>query len=320
MTVDDLKWLWKMSSPICEHETPRGRKSGFGAVRVLKRRLYYVVKSLRSISSLQVYMHPREGSPLQRAMEQRPELVGVTIWPYICSSWNARTSLQKIDEHFKVIEKMGPMLDFPVNEMLPLLDLAEAATNLQVVLDQPKWLMREGMFAINLFLLNTRVYSLVFSFASEEGRAVAYIGGIQGVDVEGILGDYKDLTKALHGMRPRDFLVELFRIFCRCVGVTKIYAVNDAKRHLRSSYFGVKKLEKLFLNYNGVWIERGGVQGNEDFFVLSIETPMKNLDEVPSKKRAMYRRRYELLQSIEGRMQANLKVRADGEENRHGCH
>jgi uncharacterized protein len=315
MIVDDLRWLWKMSALVCEHENPNTKKFGFGAFRVLKRRIYFVAKSLRLIGSLQVYMHPREGSPLQRVMEQRPELVGVTIWPYICSSWSAKTCLQRIDEHFRVIEQMDSILDFPVNGMLPLLDLEDIATNLRVVLDQPKWLMREGLFAINLFLLDSRIYSLVFSFGFEENRVVAYIGGVQGVDVEGILDDYKDLTKALHGMRPRDFLVELFRIFCRCVGVTKIYAVNDAKRHLRSRYFGTEKAEKLFLNYNDVWMERGGVQGNEDFFFLSIETPLKNLDEVPSKKRAMYRRRYELLRSVEDRMQVSLKVHATNQHN-----
>lgn len=297
-----------MSAAVCEHENHRAKKHGLGAVRIFKRRLYYVAKSLRLMNSLQVYMHPLQGSPLQRVMEQRPELVGVTIWPYICLSWSHKTCLQRIEEHFRIIEQMNPILDFPVNEMVPLLDLEDIAANFRVVLDQPKWLMRDGLFAINLFLLENRIYSLVFSFGFEGSKIIAYIGGIQGVDVEGILDEYKGLTKALHGMRPRDFLVELFRIFCRCVGVTKIYGVDDAKRHLRSRYFGTKKSEKLFLNYNDVWLERGGVQGNKDFFVLSIETPLKNLDEVPSKKRAMYRRRYELLQSVEDRMQINFRV------------
>ncbi len=307
MTVDDLKWLWKMSAPVCEHEVPCGRKSGLGTVRVLKRRLYYIAKSLRLISSLHVYMHPREGSPLQRAMEQRPQLVGVAIWPYICSSWSAMSRLQRIDEHFRVIEKMGSLLDFPVSKKLTLLNLEDVATNLRVALDQPIWFMREGLFAINLFMLDVRIYSLAFSLAFEEGKVVSYVGAIQGVDMEGVLGDYKNLSKAFHRMRPRDFLIESFRIFCRIMGITKIYVVDDAKRHHRSSYFGPEKSGVLLLNYNDIWIERGGVRESEDFFVLSIETEMKNLGKVPSKKRAMYRRRYELLQSIEELMQVNIK-------------
>lgn len=309
---DDLKWLWKMSAFVCEHENPRGKKSGLGAIRILKRKLYYVAKSWRLISSLQVYIHPQIGSPLQRVMSQRPELVGATVWPYICTSWGAETRLQKIYEHFKAIEQLKGIPYFPVNEQLSLLDLADVADNLRVVLDQPKWFMREGLYAINLFVLENRIYTLAFSFAFDEGAVVAYVGAIQGVDVEGILGDYKDLTKALHGMRPRDFLVEMFRTFCRCMGVTKIYAVDDAKRQHRSSYFGSKKSGELLLNYNDIWLERGGVRDSEDFFVLSVETPMRSLDEVPSKKRAMYRRRYELLQSIEERVQANLNFHAAG--------
>ena len=315
MIVGNLRWLWKISALVCEHENPHNKKLGFGAVRVLKRRLYYVAKSLRLISSLQVYMHPRAGSPLQRVMEQRPELVGVTIWPYVCLSWSAETRLQRIDEHFRVVEKLNSALDFPVNGLLLLLDLEDITTNLRVVLDQPKWFMREGLFVINLFMLDVRIYSLAFSLGFEEDEVVVYVGAIQGVDVDGIVGDYRDLTKALHGMRPRDFLVELFRIFCRCTGVTRIYAVNDAKRQHRSSYFGSEKSGELLLNYNDIWVERGGVLDSEDFFVLSIETPMRNLDEVPSKKRAMYRRRYELLQSIEDRMQVSLKVHATDQYN-----
>ncbi len=315
MIVDDLKWLWKMSAVVCAHENPGAKKLGFGVVRVLKRRIYYVAKSISLIGSLHVYMHPREGSPLQRVMAQRPELVGVAIWPYICSSWSAETRLQRIDEHFRVIEKMDPALDFRVNAMLPLLDLDDVATNLRVILDQPKWFIREGLFVINLFILDARIYSLAFSLAFESDEVVAHIGAIQGVDVDGILADYKDLTKALHGMRPRDFLVELFRIFCRSIGVTRIYAVDDAKRQHRSSYFGLAKSEELLLNYNDIWLERGGVQNGEDFFVFSVDPPMRNLDEVPSKKRAMYRRRYELLQSLEGRMQEKFRAQAIGEAN-----
>ena len=314
MVVDDLRWMWKISASICKHERSRTRKFGFGAVFLLRRRLYYIAKSLRLISSLQVFIHPRNGSPLQRIMEQRPELVGATIWPYICSSWSAKTSLQKIDEHFRVIEKFGPRLDFPVNGKLPLIDLADVAINLRLVLDQPKWFMRDGLFALNLFLMDDRIYSLVFSFGFEEGKVVAYIGGLQGVDVDGILSHYKNLTKLSHGMRPRDFLVELFRSFCRCMGVTKIYAVNDAKRQHRSSYFGSEKSGELLLDYNDIWIERGAVWNDDEFFVLSLETPMKSLDDVPSKKRAMYRRRYELLQSIEKQMQVSLGFKTNSDE------
>lgn len=303
MSIEDWKWLWKMSAPIC-YEGEISRKSIIGEARVFKRRISYLARGARLIESLQVFMHPRAGSTLQRALEQRPELVGVVVWPYICTSWDARTCLQRIDEHFRIVESMDAMLDFPIGEQLNLLDLAEVSADLRIALDHARWFMREGMLVLNLFVGDVRIYSLAFSFAYEEDKVVAYIGAIQGVDAEGIMDDYKDLTKTLHGMRPRDFQVELFRIFCRCVGISRIYAVDDGKRQHRSSYFRAEKSEALFLNYNAIWEERGGTRDSADFFMLSMETPMKDLDDVPSKKRAMYRRRYELLQSLEGRIKA----------------
>lgn len=306
MNVANLKWLWKMSESL--DDGGGSRKQFLDKARILKRRLRYLAEGARLISPLRAFMHPRAGSPLQRALEQRPQLAGAVIWPYICTTWNARTRLQRIDEHFRAIELMGTVLDFPVNEQMLLLDLADVASNLRVVLDRPKWFLREGMLVLNLFAQEIRIYSLAFSFAFEEDKVVAYIGAIQGVNVAGIIDDYRDLTKALHGMRPRDFQVELLRMFCRCLGISRIYAVADDKRQHRSSYFGTNKSDALFLNYNVIWEERGGVRHSDDFFVIPMETPMKSLDAVPSKKRAMYRRRYQLLQSLEKRMQVALNM------------
>ena len=165
MNVEELKWLWKVSAAVCGQPDVRAQKLSFKKTRILKRRFSYISKAARLIDSLQVFMQPRQGSPLQRAMALHPELVGVVIWPFTCSSWDAKTCLQRIDQHFRVIETMNANLDFPCNDALTLLDLSDVATNLRVVLDQPKWFMREGLFVINLFALDARIYSLAFSFA-----------------------------------------------------------------------------------------------------------------------------------------------------------
>jgi uncharacterized protein VirK/YbjX len=163
--------------------------------------------------------------------------------------------------------------------------------------------MREGQLVINLFLGNVRILSLAFSFARESGKVVAYVGAMQGRNIDGLLDTYRGITKAMHGMRPRDFLFELFRSFCRAVGISKIYAVSDASRHHRDSFFVSKtKSKELTLNYDEIWIERGGILENSDFYVFSVTPQIKNLEEVPSKKRSMYRRRYEFLKIIEARM------------------
>src|SRR5205085_10943663 len=139
-----------------------------------------------------------------------------------------------------------------------LLDLSEIRPGFQVVLDQPRWFMREGQFAINLFLNETRLYSLVFSLFRDGDVLTAFIGAIQGRDIEGILEEYRDLTKAAHGMRPRDLLIEIFRFFGQAIGLTRILAVSDGSCQHRSNYYGGSASRKISTDYNEIWEDRGG--------------------------------------------------------------
>ena len=253
---------------------------------------------------LRPFLHAKVDSPIYRMIAQRPEIIGAIVWPYQCHTWDAKTKLKQIEDHYIVIERLCPAIEFHVDEALVLLDLGDIYENLRVVLDQPKWLMREGQLTINLFLNNERIISLTFSFAREAAEVVAYVGAIQGREGDGIRETYGKFTKAMHGMRPYDFLFELFRVFCRTVGVSRIFAVSEESRHHRSSYFGkVGNIAKSTLNYNNIWLERGGMLATPDFFVLGVNTHLKAMNEIPSNKRSMYRRRYKLLEDVEMRMQ-----------------
>lgn len=257
----------------------------------------------RFSSSLDPFLHAPEGSLIHKLIAQRPETVGAVVWPYQCCTWDAETRLSRIEEHYKVIENLPQKIDFPVDGALMLFELNNVYEKLHIVLDQPIWFMREGQLVLNLFLDNVRIFSLAFSFATESGNVVAYVGAMQGRNIDGLLDTYRQITKAMHGMRPRDFLFELFRAFCRALGVSKIYAVSDSSRHHRSSYFGNKaKNGELTLNYDEIWLERGGALLNSDFYVFNVDPQVKNLEEVPSKKRSMYRQRYEFLATTEAKM------------------
>src|SRR5262249_51543573 len=145
-----------------------------------------------------------------------------------------------------------------------------------------------------LFLADTRMFSLAFSLAFQDDALIAYVGAVQGRDIEGVLAEYRELTKAAHGMRPRDLLIEVFRIFCSTLGVTRILAVSDQYRHHRHAYFS-KAQKTFFNNYDEVWTERGGIRVDPMFFELAVETSQRDLDAIPAKKRGMYRRRYDML-------------------------
>ena len=293
MLFKELTWLWQLS----------GKMFGDSNKKNFRLRVKFMLKALFRLNTLKIFLHPVD-SGIKQLMDQRPETVGAVLWPYQCISWNAETRLQKIQAHYIEVKSRFPQLNFPINGALELLDLNDVFEGLHIVLDQPIWFMREGQLTLNLFLGDLRVFSLAFSFENEAGQLIVNVGAMQGRNIDGLLEIYKELTKALHGMRPRDLLFELFRALCRALDVKKIYAVTDAKRHHRDPYFGkAAKAERFTLNYDEIWQERGGHIYSEDFYMFDVNSPVKNLEDVPSKKRAMYRRRYEFLDDIESRMQ-----------------
>jgi uncharacterized protein VirK/YbjX len=245
------------------------------------------------------------GTPLARLITRRPDTLGAAIWPYQCSIWDARMRLARILGHYEAIDKIGGPIDFDVGEQLVVLELNEIQAGLRVILDQPWHFMREGQLTLNLVLDDVRLYSVVFSLILEAGELVAFVGAIQGRDIDGVLASYRELTKSAHGMRPRDLIVEIFRMFCANIGVTKIYAVSDAYRHHKHVYFKSEKPKKSSVNYDEIWSERGGVKEDPTYFRLEVAPRERDLSTVASKKREMYRRRYKMLNDIRQQMAAS---------------
>jgi len=158
-----------------------------------------------------------------------------------------------------------------------------------------------------LFIRDVRIFSLAFSLGRDSGELTAFVGAVQGCDIEGVADEYRDLTKATHGMRPRDLLFELFRMLCSLICVTKILAVSDEFRHHRSAYFGGPN-RQFFKNYNEMWVDRGGQPASPMFFAIPVRGGRRELSDVPAKKRAMYRRRYETLEAIEQKLLDNYQT------------
>jgi uncharacterized protein len=289
MTFRQLNWLWAISGAIW----------GEGGAGIVVKRMRLIVGAIRLSELIMPMLTSAPGSQLGRLMQERPETLGALLWPYQCTGWSARERIAKIIAHYNAIEKIGGPIDFPVGDRLLLLDLAAIRDGLQVIIDRPKWFMREGQLVINLFQRETRIYSLAFSLWMEADGLTAFIGAIQGRDIEGALEEYREVTRATHGMRPRDFLVELFRMFCSLLAVHRILAVSDEFRHHRSNYFGSSAEAKFSTNYDDIWQDRGGVRVDPMFYHIDVESRRRDLESIPAKKRGVYRRRYEMLDSLQ---------------------
>src|SRR6185437_1574512 len=267
MKIRHLGWLWANSATICE---------GSGIV-LASRRIRFVLKALAVYESIVPMIDAPNESSLGRLMLHRPEALGAIVWPYQCTGWTPCFRLARIRDHYGVIDKIGGAIDFPVDGRIVLLDLGDIRKGLHIVVDQPVWFMREGQLAINLFVHDVRMYTLAFSFFHKDGEIAAFVGAIQGRDIDGALEEYRELTKASNGMRPRDFLIEVFRMFCAELAVGRIFAVSNKHRHHKDRYFGAAAKEKSSANYDEIWEDRGGIRVDATCYQIEVNSAERDL-------------------------------------------
>jgi uncharacterized protein len=233
-----------------------------------------------------------------QAVDARPELLSFVRAPYLCAGWSPDERLTRLTTHLATLDRFPP-LDFPLAQSINLMPLPMIGDSYHVVIDKPMWFHREGVLTINLFDGDWRLFSLVFALEPVEGGLRALIGGIQGRNFDDALDRYRDLTKAANGLRPRDLLIELFRLVGAQLGVTEILAIADEGRQNRHPYFGKDVMRTLPLDYDAIWQDRGGALASEWFYRLPLTGDRRSDADIPAKKRSMYRQRYAMLDAIE---------------------
>ena len=250
----------------------------------------------------------RTGCPdagVARALRERPAVLGLAVWPYIHSGWNFEQRLGAFEAHFRSIRRIAPRLDLSTQESLVVASLEDIRPGLRLVLDRAAWFSREGELVLNIFLHDKRLFSLACSVGLDAEQYVVRVGAVQGVKDENILALYRDLTKEMHGLRPRDLLLDALRMMCSSIGITKILGIADCNRQHRNVYYGQAKSQNLEGDYDTVWTEQGGVRRDSGFFEISSKIEFRDMEDIPSKKRSMYRRRYEFLTALADQISTN---------------
>jgi uncharacterized protein VirK/YbjX len=230
---------------------------------------------------------------LQETLAVRPSLMACVIHPYLNVDWRFEQKLKAISEHYKLLIGRLSILRFVPPALITLADLG---VDTQIRLHKSLLFEHEGELTISLFKGELRLYSLTFTLGQIDAELVAYAGGLQGVRSSEAIEIYRSLTRAMHGLRPRDLLVTVFRLLCDSLGVARVLAVSDRKRICSNSYHCPG--EQIFSSYDSAWLECGGVAVDDAFFELSPRLAQRSVKDIPSRKRAQYRRRYAVVDAI----------------------
>lgn len=246
-----------------------------------------------------------ENNPLRaRAVERYPLIEGAMYWPYINHEWTVEKRLQVIDQHYRMLNGAARILADATFADIELLRMDSEFPGLRLVLEKAPWFLREGEVVLSIFVNEHRVYSAAFTLGVEGGRTVAYVGALQGRNIDNVMEIYRSMTHAMHGMRPRDFLLSALKMLVSSLGVELIWGVCTENQQHRGKYFAGAHDEKLVADYNEVWVEHGGVLLGNGFFELQPRLVFKDIADIPTRKRATYRRRYAMLEKLSSDVKA----------------
>ena len=159
----------------------------------------------------------------------------------------------------------------------------------------------EGFWTLEL------VYSpsqeLVYLLTFGKVQQALLIAVIQGPNFEGSKDMVKLLTKKCHGLRPAYLMVEAMKALTNVLGYSALWGIPH--KYQNKSRFVQSK--RYVVDYDAIFAESAGTL--KDYWELPLHFETKNMDDIPSNKRSMYRKRYAMLEQLQENMATALKVR-----------
>lgn len=225
-----------------------------------------------------------------RLFNQHLYRVNTLLYVYCDKKFNAQQRLDAITQHFTLAEqKLGATLceQLITQKSITLSHLTE---NLSLQLNINNIDPLEGFFSLNIQDHETgqSVYDASFTFLAPNQLLITSIQGPKGENSQELV---RIATKQLHGVRPMFMLVNAFKMLaqtwnCELTGIP----------HKKQAKYRWNDSARLLFNYDEFWQENKAQLAK--YWWIPVEIERKPLDEIQSKKRSMYRKRYEMYDKV----------------------
>ena len=159
----------------------------------------------------------------------------------------------------------------------------------------------EGFWTLEL--VHSPSQELVYLLTFGKVQQALLIAVIQGPNFEGSKDMVKLLTKKCHGLRPAYLMVEAMKALTNVLGYSALWGIP----HKYQNKSRIVQSKRYVVDYDAIFAESAGTL--KDYWELPLHFETKNMDDIPSNKRSMYRKRYAMLEQLRENMAVALKVR-----------
>lgn len=243
-----------------------------------------------------------EGPALRPYAQANPLLALKPFRVYLSTNWSRDRRRKVILDTYATAAGMGGALRRALMDregVRFLVGCGEGEDAIHLRLHREARFRKEGEFTLSLECpaAGGRVMSMAFSIERLAGGLAVYIGCLQGRDdgAEAI----RAMTKALHGLRPKAFLLIAMQEVASAIGAGELYGASSAIQvHRRKHAIHLPWVHRLGFDYDAFWAEGGGAPDAGGWFRLPLSTPRRSREEMKPNKRSMYAKRYELLDRL----------------------
>ena len=249
------------------------------------------------------WMHElSQWSNLNAVMARQPRLPVRLHRPYLAVNFPRPLIVDALRYHYKLLSEAMSPEEFETylnSQYFPLAKLeGKNGEVFSIELTMDVNLDKEGDSTILMRNANgDTLAEMTFTILSYQNQRTLFIGGLQGGKRELPHEAIQEATKACHGLFPKRLVMEAVCHFAGRLQVEQILAVSNTVHIFRGERYHDKN-KAVLSDYDSFWEAVGGECDQNRYFHIPVTIARKDLAEIASKKRAEYRRRFELLDTI----------------------
>jgi hypothetical protein len=229
--------------------------------------------------------------------------------PYLTRRLGSAGKLAILRDHYRLERARFPaamLASLLHNQRWPLATLTgKDERAYPLVLTHDHEFDKEG--ELSLQLMDPDGFALVMltvTLSVIDGEPGMIIGGLQGPRRESATADHiRAVTKAFHGLFPKRVAMEALTVLAARLGIQTVLAVGKAQ-HIYNSWRYRKHFEA---DYDSFWLALDATPAGTDYFRIPLPIARKTMEEIASKKRAEYQRRYTLLDDLAAQLASNIR-------------
>lgn len=238
-----------------------------------------------------------------------PKFLYKVYRPYNSHALRPTQRLEAIRAHYQFMFRRGLGQTIARASLGPVV-LGEAAgksgASYRIELRTVTMFDREGELALQLTQDGKAIYTVALTVAPRDGLLSINLGCLQGGKTEDARDAIRVATRDLHGIRPKQLMVNLVQQLGHDYGCERVVMVSNANRVIYKAI----RCGRVLADYDQLWEELGArLRADGDYELVCAPLAAPDLEQIPSKKRSEAKKRYELVRTLAADVSASMRAR-----------